>query len=155
MKWSVREATPQDIPYLAENLRTADKKELLAASGSTPTQALEDAFTQQRLGIWVGVYEGNPEIIFGVSEGDIDYVGFPWMVCTDKLKESPREFVSQCKTWVNGFSRSYPLLLNFVHAENDLHIRWLKWCGFEFVKLHRHYGVAGEPFWEFRMERKQ
>ncbi len=155
MEWHVRSATEEDIPYLSENLREADKKELFATSGRTPEESLTNAFTHDSLGIWVGVYEGNPEIIFGVTKCDNEDVGFPWMVCTDKLKDSPREFISKCKRWVEGFSRNFPLLINFVHAENDLHIRWLKWCGFDFVKLHDSYGHSGEPFWEFRMEQKK
>lgn len=151
MEWTVRSATEEDIPYLAKNLRKADKKELYALSGRTPQESLEEAFKHERLGIWVGVYEGNPEIIFGVTKSGCPNVGFPWMVCTDKLKESPKEFLQKCKLWVQGFSRNFPTLMNFVHAENELHIRWLKWCGFQFVKLHEAYGYKKEPFWEFRM----
>ena len=154
MEWYVRKATLEDIPYLAENLREADKKEIHASSGRTPQDSLNDAFTHPSEGIWVGVYQGNPEIIFGLTRTDDPKIAVPWMVCTDKLKESPKEFINKCKRWVQGFSRQFSLLINFVYAENELHIRWLKWCGFSFVKLHENYGHTQEPFWEFQMKRE-
>ncbi len=155
MDWYVRKATLEDLPYLVENLREADKKEIYASSGKTPQESLSEAFGIPNIGIWVGVYKDSPEIIFGVSKHEIYDIGFPWMVCTDRLKDSPREFVSKCKKWVQGFSLQFPLLVNFVHAENELHIRWLKWCGFDFVELHNNYGYTQEPFWEFQMTRKE
>ena len=154
MEWTARLATMDDIPYLAENLREADKAEVYASSGHTAQEALEEAFGVPNDGIWVGVYKGKPEIIFGVTKAH-EGLGFPWMLCTDKLKESPKEFIQKCKRWVKGFSLQTPTMVNFVHAENTLHIRWLKWCGFDFVKLHDTYGFSKEPFWEFQMIRKE
>lgn len=154
MEWTVRRATEEDIPYLAENLRNEDIREVFAASGNTVEVSLNEAFKQPNIGIWVGVYQDNPEIIFGVTHSACPDTGFPWMLCTDKLKESPREFITKCKKWVQGFSLQFPTLVNFVYAENDLHIKWLKWCGFEFIELHQEFGYSKEPFWEFRMERK-
>jgi hypothetical protein len=154
MEWHVRKATVDDIPYLVKHLRKEDIKEIKAASGNKPEESLSQAFEQPNIGIWVGVYKDNPEIIFGVAHSACPDIGFPWMVCTNKLKESPKEFIVKCKKWVNGFSLQFPLLMNFVHAENELHIRWLKWCGFKFIQLHEEYGHTKEPFWEFRMERK-
>ena len=89
MEWHVRKATLEDIPYLSENLREADKKEIFASSGRTAEESLTDAFSHENIGIWVGVYKDNPEIIFGVTNSEDPNMGHPWMVCTDKLKESP------------------------------------------------------------------
>ena len=150
MEWSVRLATPRDIPYLAKNLRQTDKDEVFASSGRTVTESLENAFTLENSDIYVGTYNGNPEIIFGIcpmSKGSI--VGFPWMLCTDQLKKSPKEFMRRCKDWVDKWNNKYPVLTNMVYARNSLHIRWLKWCGFKFIKLHPQYGHSKEPFWEF------
>lgn len=154
MQWTVRRVEEEDIQYLSENLREADKAEVFAGSGHTPEQALRESVNHKSLGVWVGVYQGNPEIIFGVAYGIHEGVGHPWMLCTDKLAQSPREFIKACRKWVKGFSLNFPVLMNCVHAKNELHIRWLKWCGFEFVKLHENYGHLQEPFWEFQMIRK-
>ncbi len=155
MEWSVRKATEDDVRHIAPRLREADKKELMASCGEDPEKHLLDSLKLPSMGTWVGVKNDKPEIIFGVVQSACREIGFPWMVCTDELKKSPREFIIKCKRWVEGFSKNYPLLLNFVHAENELHIRWLKWCGFEFIELHEEYGVGKEPFWEFRMYRKE
>jgi hypothetical protein len=41
-----------------------------------------------------------------------------------------REFIRQCPAYVDRMQARFPRLENFVHAENRLSIRWLKWCGF-------------------------
>lgn len=153
MEWTVRRATQEDIKYLAENLREADVREIYASSGKTPEASLSDALTQPSLGTWVGIYAGNPELIFGCA----DYkhnpdVGVPWMVCTDKLTESPREFMVKSKRWVKGWLGHYGHLMNFVYCENELHLRWLKWCGFSFGDIVADYGHTKEPFQYFEMK---
>lgn len=149
MEWHARPATLEDIPYLTENLRQEDKDEIFAASGKTPEESLNEAFTLPNSGIWVGVYKGNPEIIYGVTNSACPHTGIPWMVCTDKLKESPREFMKKCKRWVNGWNNMFPTLTNFVYEKNELHIRWLEWCGFKLVERFPEYGHTKEPFWQF------
>lgn len=154
MQWTVRRLKDGDIEYIAPRLREADKAEIKAASGKEPLECLEDAKSHPNLGIWVSLYDGNPEMIFGVTNGLGEGVGHPWMLCTDKMAEDPRGFLRICRPWVQGFSRNYPVLVNYVHAKNSLHIRWLKWCGFEFTKLHENYAGSNESFWEFQMIRK-
>ncbi len=53
------------------------------------------------------------------------------------------------KKWLSDMGDSYKVLTNFVDTRNQDAIRWLKWMGFSFVKIHRNYGIAGESFWEF------
>lgn len=154
MEWHVRTAEPKDIEYLAKNLRIADVEEIYASSGRTPEESLGEAFRHPNHGIWVGVYKGNPEIIFGLTQTICDDVAVPWMVCTDKLKESPREFMSKCRNWVDGWNRKFRLLTNVVYAKNELHIKWLEWCGFELVEYIPEHGYTKEPFWLFKREQK-
>lgn len=155
MEWQVRRATIEDVKDIATRLRQSDIDEIKAASGKTPEESLTSALEQSQLGTWVGVYKGKPEIIFGCAHTPDRSIGLPWMVCTDALKDSPREFMVKCKLWVKGFTRQYPVLKNFVSADNELHIRWLKWCGFEFTTLHEEYGEGKRPFWEFEMRQKE
>ena len=149
--WETRSATLQDIEDIAGRLREADVKEIYASTGMAPLECLKDSWRHPSLGVWVGTKDDRPEIIFGVTHSACKDIGVPWMVCTDTLKESPMTFMRQCKDWVSMFSKVFPVLTNCVHAENKLHIKWLKWCGFEFVELHDKYGYSQEPFWQFQL----
>ena len=155
MEWIVRRATEEDVKNIAPRLRQIDKDELHASCGEDPEAILLESLAMPSLGTWVGVYKGQPEIIFGCVYTADPNLGVPWMVGTDALKDSPREFLNKCKLWVQGFSKHFPLLKNFVSEKNTLHIKWLKWCGFKFTHLHPEYGVGKEPFWEFEMKQKE
>lgn len=154
MNWTVREATNEDITSVASRLRDSDRREIIASSGKDPTKRLLEATQLPSLGIWVGEINDNPEVLFGVVNIPGSPIGSPWMVCTDEPVKNLRGFLDVCQEWVDHFSKQYPLLINYVHAENKTHIRWLKWVGFKFIKLHPKHGAAQEPFWEFRMKRK-
>lgn len=62
--------------------------------------------------------------------------GVPWVLAMDTLLGVKRDFLRQSRIYVAPMQEKFPLLENFVHADNALAIRWLRWCGFT---------VAGEP----------
>lgn len=155
MEWQVRQATIEDVKDIAPRLRQSDVDEIKACSGNTPLDSLTKALELPSLGMWVGVYKGRAEVIFGCSHTPDQSIGVPWMVSTDVVRKSPRGFLQLSKRWLAGFSRQYPVLKNFVAAKNELHVRWLKWMGFEFTQLHEEHGVGKEPFWEFEMRQKE
>ena len=51
--------------------------------------------------------------------------------------------------WVEKINNDYPLLLNYVHADNTVSKRWLKSLGFQFIDLIKEHGVGREPFYQF------
>lgn len=156
MEWHVKRATEDDIKNIAPRLRQIDKDEIMASSGSVPEECLLRALNDfPALGTWAVYNNGTPEIIFGCTLSADPNMGIPWMVSTDALAKAPREFIKKCKMWITGFQKQFPVLKNFVSAKNTLHIRWLKWCGFEFVQLHGEFGAGKEPFWEFEMKQKE
>ena len=53
--------------------------------------------------------------------------------------------------WLGELMQGHAAIGNFVDARNAAYIRWLKRLGFRFVRLHEHYGLAKQPFWEFFM----
>ncbi len=86
--------------------------------------------------------------VFGVVEHQGN--GIIWMVASDLLvtKKHSKKFIRQTKTWVNKLNDKYPLLFNVVDKSNEVHIRWLKWSGFTFIK-EKPWGAFGFPFIEF------
>lgn len=42
-----------------------------------------------------------------------------------------------------------PILFNCVDQRNEVHINWLRWLGFKFVRIIPEYGIQKLPFIEF------
>ena len=57
-------------------------------------------------------------------------------------------FLRESRKVVNLLNHKYKLLWNYVDCRNELHLRWLKWCGFKFLRKI-NYGVNQKPFYEF------
>jgi hypothetical protein len=130
-----------DWRYVAEYIRSADRAELTAL-GRQPEQSLRDGarLSQLCFTIWM---EGNPAAIFGAtSEGAI------WLLGTPAIERHTVWFLKNSQRWVNLLHSCSPVLWNWVDARNTVHIRWLRWLGFQFhdpVAL----GVNGEMFIPF------
>ncbi len=86
--------------------------------------------------------------MFGVSAGMLDGAGSIWMVSSDAIKQPAIaiRFLKECRGWLDHLHGFYPLLDSIIHAENKVHIKWLKWLGFSFLK---EITISNEPFLEF------
>lgn len=143
--------TIEEIVLISENLRPEDIAEISAASGLDPLTALMDSYDENTRMLFKN---GEPVLVFGVSGNVLNKTeGAPWMVATPLLETMPVSFMKECKTWVDWMHDHYPILRNFCDARNEVHIKWLKRLGFEFVKLHDSFGVSSIPFWEFKKEK--
>ena len=142
----MRVANFEDVKYLSKNLRKCDEEELKAFANLSPQSALTQGLIFSELPIVV-VNNNKPVAMFGVvPEGDL---GLIWFLGTDELKDLSLPFLKECRDVVRMFSKKYKVLGNFVFAENDLHIKWLRWCGFKFINLHKRFGYEQKPFYEF------
>jgi hypothetical protein len=131
-----------DVKILSSKLRKADLQEIEASTGEDPYWALLRGFTNDECFTMLG----NDSVIgmFGVSKS-----GAIWMMCSDELSRFSVRFLRESLDVLNLLQETYPTLWNFVDARNELHIRWLKWLGFEFTELVEH-GVKKLPFWKFK-----
>ena len=148
----VRESKLQDAIDMAPNLRRADYEELQACIG--PSMDVVDVL---RAGIehsddprTVEV-DGEPIAIFGVvdSKEEIPKVGWVWLLGTNGIKEIRTEFLRNCKKHLATQEEPYEVLTNFVDARNAVHIKWLKWMGFYFIREVENYGAEKRLFLEF------
>jgi len=138
-----RLTTLEDIKYLAPRLRFEDKREILDSSGSNPYQALTRGFNLSEICLTIVDAKDIPVGMFGVSsEGAI------WLLATPEIKRIRFSFLRESRKVVNLLNYKYKLLCNFVDCRNELHLRWLKWCGFKFIRKVNH-GVSQQPFYEF------
>lgn len=106
-----------------------------------------------------GLIDDVPVCMFGVAPKSIVLgEGLPWMLAANGLERAQVKFLRACRPAVRAMVSSYPRLLNFVHADNHVTIKWLRWMGFSFAppdwprdqELPR-YLVNGQPFLLFTM----
>ena len=141
----MRKATEDDVKYLAPRLRQCDKDEIKANVGLPEEVALK--LSAEASDFPLVVVDHKPVAIFGVvPKKDVAYI---WMMATPELEKIGFPFLKECKRVVTMFNEKHPLLSNYVDARNELHIKWLKWCGFTFINKHEKYGVEQRPFYEF------
>lgn len=160
----LRAARAEDALRLAAELRAADRAEL-AASGAGPAGAAVAAalaasprpmaLERAEDGGLVALYGVAPfpdaaedDPLFGARPRGVRF-GAPWLLATPRLTAVSRSFVRGCRAEAARLCRGYDLLANRVDARNALHIRWLVWLGFRFVRLDPAFGPEGRPFFEF------
>ena len=139
----IRKTIIKDIDYLAPRLRQEDKREVLDGTGMTPYQALLAGYMQSEICLTIIDTEDVPVGMFGVGkEGNI------WLLATPEIKRIRFSFLRESRKVVKLLNKKYRLLWNYVDCRNELHLRWLKWCGFTFLRKIK-YGVNQKPFYEF------
>jgi hypothetical protein len=142
-----RLTTIEDIKYLAPRLRKADKQEILASTGFLPYEALHFSFLCSTMCFTIVNNKNIPVAIFGVTDCK-ENVGGIWAMATNELEKIKLSFLKECKAVIELLNKKYKILWNFVDCRNELHIKWLKWCGFTFLNKQK-YGVLNKPFYEF------
>ncbi|WP_018868276.1 MULTISPECIES: hypothetical protein [unclassified Thioalkalivibrio] len=142
----VRPATREDVIYLAPRLREADLREIEAGESDSPLESLMRGLDEGDACYVCTDDEDNAQIIFGVMPSDIEFMGFIWMVASDALTDHWMWVLRNTKPCIEMLPSHYQLFTNAVHADNEVHIRWLRWAGFTFL---RTVEVNGHLFHEF------
>tara|TARA_R100000808_G_C2147641_1_gene155647 strand:- start:1820 stop:2296 length:477 start_codon:yes stop_codon:yes gene_type:complete len=148
----VRDFSLTDIKYLSENLRNADLQELYATFGNDSdipcVLAKNLAVTPNAKVI---EYKGKPIGVFGVADGHERNLklGWVWMVGTNDIKKIKTQFLKECKEELEKMQIEYDVLCNYVDARNKVHIKWLRWMGFTFLREVPEYGEERKSFYEF------
>ena len=93
---------------------------------------------------------GIPCILFGCNGSSS--VGIPWLLATDDIRQIGVRFIRGSRPIVDDWLTRYEVLENFVHAGNEISIRWLKWLGFD---LQETITVNNEPFIRFVARRNK
>lgn len=146
----VKYVEPTDIllQYVADNMRAADALECKLMSGTSPIDALKNGAKFSHY-CSVVVIDNIPCAVAGlVVVNMLGGVGVPWLLATDDAVKNRRVFIKNCKQGVQDMLKICPNLMNLVHAENKLSIRWLKWMGFT-IMPSEPVGKDGAPFHKF------
>jgi len=146
----IRPTVRDDCIRLAKTLRKADLQEIQHGSALPPEAALlySLAVSDYCYTVWL-----DEEIVFIFGVGGIDgEAGCPWMMASDLLLKVKRDFVKECRRFVDAMLDRYHHLENYVWAGNKIHIYWLEWLGFT-MEAPTPFGINGEPFHRFYLKR--
>jgi hypothetical protein len=147
----VRKTEEADIDFIAPRLRKADLIEMNSFHDECkdPADILKKGFYLSGDDCWtITTKDGTPVAIFGVTKVS-HFFGAVWMMGTNQIKDIHMDFIRHCRSWIPVLHEKYPLLGNVVYAKNDIHIKWLKFMGFRFIKKHKSLGNMDLPFYEF------
>ena len=152
----VRPSSINDAVLFAPLLREADKQEMEAILGSP---ANHEAALKYGIEVsyqpYTGFIDGAPAAIFGVVPEPVKKnIGSIWMMGTEAIPKNPVPFLRNSKVWMDKMFEPFELLWNTVDKRNTLHIRWIKWLGFNFIREIPQFGEQRLPFLEFAQIKK-
>jgi hypothetical protein len=146
-RWKL--ASVADVADVVSRLRIEDIEECRAMWGVSPASFFATH----------GYDKDNTYVIFNSSGRNVALAGVAptkvqgsaqiWMIATDDLLKHQIEFLRYSKPFIDEISAPYSIIYNWVDARNEVHIKWLKWCGFIFIDKKERWGAAGLPFYEF------
>jgi len=146
---TARRARLSDIGYMAHHMRPADRQEVWASGGVTPFTALLEGFNHSHDPM-VGADEDDKPVCMGGVGPSLDpQAGCVWMLATTDLELHKVSFLRRSKPWLEEWHKTYPVLFNCVDERNELHVKWLGWLGFIFIRRLPKWGFERRPFLEF------
>jgi len=147
---SVFPATCYSVEDVLPRIRESDRIEGEAQSGLPFAVAVRRSVESSSIAMAFCI-GGRVEALAGVAPGG-GSVGVPWMVATPLPFTGPRwrravaRYGLRCTAM---FQRRYPVLANYVHAEHDEAIRFLRWLGYRILydQPLENRGLTFYPFY--------
>jgi hypothetical protein len=140
----------EDAFGIAAHLRNEDLIELRSSDNVRPPyRLLMEGIGFSKDDCWtIEALNGDIIAIFGAADLG-NGVGSVWLLGTNKIKKIKGEFLRHSRFWVEKLQDKYPVLTNYIFAENYVHLKWIKWLGFTIIRKIDNYGTLGLPFYEF------
>lgn len=140
------------VEAIAEDMRQADADEIWSSDNYTPLEALMQGWKISDR-VTIVTVNNEPCVMFGLVICDIlTGTGNLWMLGTNNSLNYKRQFLIRTPMVIDEMLKICPKLFNYVHVENKISIRWLKWLGFN-LDEPIVYGVEKELFHKFHIER--
>ena len=124
---------------MASHLRPDDYREITEGHGVNPLLAAVRPLEEDN--IYFTVPNGETAGMAGVEPD-----GRIFMLCTPAIEDYPITFAREAKKYIE--SRPEPYLWNIIDARNTVHLKLLKWLGFEFLEEFE-YGPNNLTFIKF------
>jgi hypothetical protein len=146
----MRRAHREDVEHIVARLRQADRNEVRAATGLPAELVMNGCIDVSDRAWTLETGEGEPVALLGTQPiYDYPQFGWVWMVATDELVNHSYEFLRRCRSGLSEVYGDYQALTNFVDARNVVHIKWLRFMGFKFLRVIPDFGAHALPFIEF------
>ena len=135
----IHRLTAEAAIYIAAHLRPDDYREVTEGHGVAPIRAAWRPFDADD--IYFTVPNGETAGMAGVEKD-----GRVFMLCTPAIDNYPITFAREAKKYIE--SRPEPYLWNILDKRNTVHLKLLKWLGFEFLEEFE-YGPNNLTFIKF------
>jgi hypothetical protein len=118
------------VSDLAPRLRPADADEL-RANGREPLEGLRRAASLSAHLDAILAPDGRPIALYGFVDLGA-YLACPWLLGSEDLVTKHRAwFIRQSPAIVSSGDYRWSSFWNRVDARNTVHVRWLRWVGFQ------------------------
>ena len=124
-------ATLDHVERIYPFMRRADQIEV-ACMGHTPREALMSGLENDDVTLTALDPEGVPFAMFGV--GQAGAVAYIWCLGTDSVSDNAYDFIKASREWTQRLTKPYGATFNYVHEDNKLAIKWLKFCDASFIR---------------------
>ena len=130
MKIDIVKLHSSHLEHIAANMRPEDVREIWLADRSSPIGALEicNIMSDKKFAL---LLEGEPVLAFGLERDGLSDNARGWLLATPQIAQVRRFFLQQSKPIFLSLTKEYALVYNYVHEQNTVALRWLKWLGFE------------------------
>jgi hypothetical protein len=128
----VRPALPEDAVALAPKLRPADLREI-GIFNKTAIESLEDGINYSTKSYAIETPEDGVVGMFGVVATSANYGGV-WLLASPGIERIKLTFLRHSAAWLRELARDFRVLGNMVDSRNTLHVHWLTWLGFRFLR---------------------
>lgn len=133
----LRPATPDDLEFIAKNLRAEDAEEVWVSSGLTAGEAL--AFTIRDGQSFVVEHNGELVCACGYVDATSEQTRFIWMLGTTGLDKYPLTFVRFFRKVLEDWKQPGWTYSNTVYEKNTRHIKLLKSLGATFTPHRKNF----------------
>lgn len=132
MQAIIRHAEMGDGHALAPNLRTADKREMLASIGEVGASSLEKGIRDCDE-CWCLELDGDPIALYGYKDTG-ESSAFIWLMGSDKIEDVQWQFLRGSKNTIKQVTKTFDRLWSISDVRNTKHQEWYEWLGFKVIK---------------------
>ena len=130
MVFKQRDAKDSDLTYLSNNLRKADRNEVISClNGEYYYDALFISYEKSNICKVILGDDDLPLFIYGVNKN-----GLIWALGTDKINNDKKKFVKTIKQYFIHIKKNNDILFNYIDERNAEHINFLNYLGFTILK---------------------
>lgn len=149
----IEQAKVSDVIELANNMRAADRKEMLEWTAQTPYWAVEQSFDQSDV-VFVGrAPDGTLLSMFGARRDNlIEETAIIWSLSTEAVNSNKIHFVRSSKAGFEAIARAMPdveQFHNWVSLDYKGAVRWIEMLGAGMSVHPPRRGICGGRFGEF------